>query len=232
MNNFLDRIIIEPFDRLLERLLQFLPDIFIAILIFVTGIALGILLKALSLKVFHAVKLDTIAERAGAVEAMRKGGITEPVSQILARAVAWVTVISFSIISLRTLSVPAIEGILERFILYLPNIFVAAVILFLGYFLANFFGRAALIASVNAGFKLSGLVGRLVKLSIFSLAITMALEQLGIGRETIIIAFAIMFGGVVFALSLAFGLGARDIAKEYLERKMKGEETKDDISHL
>jgi ABC-type phosphate/phosphonate transport system permease subunit len=60
----------------------------------------------------------------------------------------------------------------------------------------------------------------------------MALEQLGIGRETIIIAFAIMFGGVVFALSLAFGLGARDIAKEYLERKMKGNEGKDDISHI
>ncbi len=232
MNNFLDRIIIGPFDRLLERLLQFLPDIFIAILIFVTGIALGLVLRSLSLRVFHAIKLDNISERSGAVEMMQKGGIKEPVSHILARIIGWVTIISFSIISLRTLNVPAIEGILERFILYLPNIFVAGIILFVGYFLANFFGRAALIAAVNAGFRLSGLAGRLVKLSIFSLAVTMALEQLGIGRETIIIAFAIIFGGIVLALSLAFGLGGRDIAKEYLEQKMKGEEAKDDIHHL
>lgn len=232
MNSFIDRIIIEPFERLLERLLQFLPDIFIAVLIFATGILLGLVLKSVSLRVFRAIRIDKISERSGAIEIMQKGGIKEPVSQILARIVGWVTIISFSIISLRTLNVPAIESILERFILYLPNIFVAAVILFLGYFLANFFGRAALIASVNAGFRLSGLVGRLVKLSIFLLAVTMALEQLGIGRETIIIAFAIMFGGVVFALSLAFGLGARDIAKDYLERKMKGEEGKDDISHI
>ncbi len=232
MSNILDRIIIEPFDRLIERLLQFLPDIFVAILIFVTGVALSMVFKLLLSGVFRAVRLDKILEKSGAAEVIRKGGIKEPISHLLARMVGWVTIISFSIISLRTLNFPAIERILERFILYLPNIFIAAIILFLGYFLAIFFGRAALIASVNAGFKLSGLVGRLVKLSIFSLAVTMALEQLGIGRETIIIAFAIMFGGVVFALSLAFGLGARDIAKEYLERKMKGEETKDDISHL
>jgi len=48
-----------------------------------------------------------------------------------------------------------------------------------------------LIASVNAGIKLSGLIGRFVKLAIFLLTVTMALEQLGIGRETMVIAFAI-----------------------------------------
>jgi Mechanosensitive ion channel, conserved TM helix len=232
MNNFFDRVIIEPFDRLLDRLLQFLPDIFIAILVLAAGIVLGLFLKSLSWRLFRAIRLDTISERSGVVEMMRKGGVKEPVSHILARAVGWVTIISFSILSLRMLNVPVIESILERFILYLPNIFVAVVILFLGYFLGNFFGRAALIASVNAGFKLSSLVGRAVKLTIFLLAVTMALEQLGIGRETITIAFAIIFGGIVFALSLAFGLGGRDIAKDYLERKMKGEEGKDDISHL
>jgi hypothetical protein len=60
----------------------------------------------------------------------------------------------------------------------------------------------------------------------------MALEQLGIGRGTIVIAFAVMFGGVVLALALAFGLGGKDIAKEYIEKKIKGEEKKDNIEHL
>ena len=60
----------------------------------------------------------------------------------------------------------------------------------------------------------------------------MALEQLGIGSNTIVIAFAISFGGVVLALSIAFGLGGRDIAKDYLEKKIKGEERKDEISHV
>jgi hypothetical protein len=80
--------------------------------------------------------------------------------------------------------------------------------------------------------KISGMIGELVRLTVFLLSITMSLEQLGIGSETIIIAFAIIFGGAVMALSIAFGLGGRDIAKEYLEKKLRGEEKEDEISHL
>jgi len=232
MNSFLERVVIQPFDRFLERLLEFLPDIMTAILIFVAGIVLGILLKAVFLRIFQAVRIDRFSERSGAVEMMKKGGVTEPVSVILARLLGWATVIIFLILSLQTLNIPAIERIMERFILYLPNVFIAAVIIFFGYFLGNFLGRTALIAAVNAGFRMAGLVAKLVKLSIILLSITMALEQLGIGRETIIIAFAVIFGGFVFALSLAFGLGGRDLAKEFLEKKIRGEETKDEISHL
>jgi hypothetical protein len=232
MNGFLERVIIQPFDRFVERLLAFLPDIMTSILIFVAGIVLGIILKAVFLRFFQAIKIDKFSERSGAVEMMKKGGVKEPVSVILARLLGWVTVISFLILSLRTLNIPAIEQILERFILYLPNVFVAAVIIFLGYFLGNFLGRASLIASVNAGFRMAGMIARFVKLTILLLSMTMALEQLGIGRETIIIAFAVIFGGIVFALSLAFGLGGRDIAKEFLEKKIRGEERKDEINHL
>jgi hypothetical protein len=232
MNNLLDRVVMEPFDRFIERLLTFLPDIMTAVLVLAAGIVLGFILKSLFLRFFHAIKIDKLSERSGAVEMMKKGGVKEPVSAILARLIGWLTVISFVILSLRSLNMPAVERILERFILYLPNLFIAGVIIFFGYFLSNFLGRAALIAAVNAGFKLSGLMARSVKLTIFLLTATMALEQLGIGRETIIIAFAVIFGGVVFALSLAFGLGGRDIAKDFLEKKIKGEEKKDDINHL
>jgi hypothetical protein len=61
----------------------------------------------------------------------------------------------------------------------------------------------------------------------------MALEHLGIGSDTVIIAFAIIFSGVVLALAIAFGLGGRDAARDYLERKLKGAEGDDDqITHL
>ncbi|PIX87350.1 MAG: hypothetical protein COZ31_10795 [Nitrospirae bacterium CG_4_10_14_3_um_filter_44_29] len=184
------------------------------------------------MRLFRTIKLDKFSERSGVVEIIQKGGIREPVSLILSRIIGWLTIISFSILSLYSLEVPAIGQILERFLLYLPNVFVAAVILFFGYFLSNFLGRAALIASVNAGFKASGLMGKFVKLTIFLLAATMALEQLGIGKETIIIAFAIIFGGIVLALAIAFGLGGRNLAKKYLEKKLLKGEDKDDIKHL
>jgi hypothetical protein len=217
----------------LEKVLTFLPDLLSSIFIFISGILLGLILKTIFLRVFRAIRIDRFSERSGFAEMLKRGGIKEPISLLISRIIGWLTIISFSILSLRSLNVPAIERILEKFILYLPNVFVAAVILFIGYLLGNFLGRTALVAAVNAGMKLSGLIGRLVKLTVLLLALTMALEQLGIGRKTIVISFAIIYGGIVLALAIAFGLGGKDVAKEYLEKKIKGEEEKkDEISHL
>lgn len=232
MNNFLQRVIIEPFERFFEKVLQFLPDFLSAILIFALGIVLGFILRAIFLRLFRTIKLDKFSERSGVIELLRKGGIKDSVSVLLAKVIGWITIVIFAIISMRELEIPTVERLFESFLLYLPNVFVAALILLFGYLLGNFFGRAALIASVNAGIKFSGLIGRFVKFTVFILSGTMALEQLGIGRGTIIIAFAIIFGGIVLALAIAFGLGGKDIAMEYLKKKLLKGEEKDDIEHL
>ena len=226
------RVIIEPFEKLYEQVLQFLPNLLASVLLFIVGIAIGGLLRVIAARVLRTVKLDRFAERLGLKEVLDKGGIKDPLSELLSKIIGWLTIITFTVISLRALEVPTVEGLLERFLLYLPNVFAAALILFLGYLLSNFLGRAALIASVNAGLRASGIIGRLVKLTIFTLSVSMSLEQLGIGSSTIVVAFAIIFGGIVLALALAFGLGGRDIAKEYIEKKLTNDEKKDEISHL
>jgi hypothetical protein len=228
-------IIIDSFEQFYRNVLQFLPNFFAFLLILIIGILLGRALHIIFLKIFKAIGLDKFSEKSGVIDLLRRGGIKDSVSILLAKLVRWITIIIFTIIALRALELPTIEGIFEKFLLYLPNVFVAAVILLFGYLLGNFFGRAALIASVNAGIRIAGVIGRFVKFTVFLLAATMALEQLGIGKETIIIAFAIIFGGVVLALALALGLGGKETAKEYIEKKLKGEEEeekKDEISHL
>ncbi|MEW6108566.1 MAG: hypothetical protein AB1632_05250 [Nitrospirota bacterium] len=230
--NIIERVIIEPSERFFENVLQFLPNFLTSALILIIGILIGMAFKRIFLKLFKAVGVDIFLERTGTMELIRKGGIKDPGSVLLSRLIGWIIVFVFAIISLRALDTPAVERLLESFLLYLPNIFVALLILLFGYLLSNFLGRAALIAAVNAGIKISGLIGKFIKFTIFILAATMALEQLGIGRETVVIAFAVIFGGFVLAFAIAFGLGGRDIAKEYLEKKLKGEEKKDEISHL
>jgi Mechanosensitive ion channel, conserved TM helix len=232
MGGFLSRVIIEPLDRSLERVIQFLPSLLTSILILVIGIVIGVLLRVVFLRLFKAVNLDRLSERLGMAEMLHKGGISDTLSTLLSKIIGWLTILVFIIISLSSLDVPAVKRLLEGLFLYLPNVFVAVLILFLGYLLSNFLGRAALIASVNAGIRVSGLIGRVVKFTVFVLSGTMALEQLGIGKETVIIAFAIIFGGIVLAFAISFGLGGRDIAKDYLEKKLLKGEERDDIEHL
>lgn len=231
MNTF-ERIVIEPFERLFEKIVQFLPNLLTSLLVLIVGIVIAALVRTVFIRLFKALHIDKHLERIGLSESLHKGGIKESVSAIIAKGMGWLTLFVFLIMALRAMDVPSVEQLLERLFLYLPNVLIAALVLLFGYMLSNFLGRAALIASVNAGLKVSGMVGKIVRLTVFLLAVTMSLEQLGIGSGTIIIAFAIVFGGVVLALSLAFGLGGRDIAKEYLEKKLKSEEKNDDISYL
>lgn len=230
--NIFHRLITQPVEEFVDKVIQFLPNLFSAIFLLIIGLAFAWVMKNVLARLFRFFKLDEVAERSGISKIVERGGIRGSFSSLLARFAAWVIVLAFVIISLNALNVLAIERLFEKFFLYLPNVFVALLIVIFGAILGNFFGRAALIASVNAGLKVSGLVGKAVKLAIFLFSLSIALEQLGIGKDTVIISFAIIFGGIVFALSIAFGLGGKDIAREYLEKRIKGEDQKDEISHL
>jgi len=231
--NIIERIMVEPLERFYEKLLIFLPNLLTSLILLVFGFLLGVFVKWAFNRIFKAVNLDGLSQKLGMRDALSRSGFKEPLSLIISRILKWLTIITFIIVAMQNLSIPTVEHLVERMFLYLPNIFIAALILILGYILGNFFGRAAIIASVNAGMASAGLIGKAVKFTVFLLSCTMALEQLGIGKDTIVIAFAIVFGGIVFAFSIAFGLGGKDIAGDFLRKKMrepKGEN--DEIDHL
>jgi len=229
---FLERAVTDPLERFLDKVLIFLPNLLSFIVILLMGIVIAWILKKICARLFRAINLDKMFERTGTSGVLAKGGIADPSSVLLSRVIAWITMLVFVIIAFRALDAPAFAQFLDRFLLYIPQVLVAAFIVVIGYLMGVFFGRAALIASVNAGMRTAGLVGRFVKFTVFILACTMALEQLGIGKDTVLVAFAIVFGGVVLAFALAFGLGGSNAAKSFLEKRMKGEGDNDDISHL
>ena len=233
MKDVIDTIITEPLKDFLQQIIAFLQDLLSAIIIFVIGLIGGWILKKILVKILNILGADRFCEKVGIPQGFEKIGIRATPTVIIGRVVYWLVVIIFIIIALHALKVPAIVELLKNLFIYLPNIAVAFLLVFVGFLLGNVLGRAALIASVNAGIKSSGLLANAIKTIMLVIAFAMALEQLGIGRETVIVAFTVIFGGVVFALALAFGLGGRDMAKDYLEKKLRGNSKEDDeLTHL
>jgi hypothetical protein len=232
MEKFLDKVFIEPFNGLLEKISVFLPNLLASLVLIIIGLVIAWILKGIIVRATQFLKLDIISERLGVTQVLQKGGIKEPISRLTGRLVYWVVLISFIIMGLNALKVHAVENLLNRFLLYLPNVIAAVIVVVFGYILGNFLGRATLIASVNAGLTIASLLGEFVKFTVFIIATSMALELLGIGKNTVLVAFAIVFGGVVLAISIAFGLGGKEIAKDYIEQRLKEKEEKDNIEHL
>ena len=228
----MDNIFLEPLKRFVQKIAEFLPNLLTGIIILVIGFFIALFVKRFFAKISIFLKIDRLSEKIGLEHIIKRCGIRDTLSGVIGKAAFWVILISFVIMGLDSLKMLAVENLLEAFWLYLPNVIASVIIIVVGYLLGNFLGRAALIASVNAGLALAGLIGKFVKFTVFIMSATMSLELLGIGKDTVLIAFAIVFGGVVLALSLAFGFGGRDAAKDYIDRMLKEKKDEDDISHI
>ncbi len=227
-----ERLISEPVRGLINRIVEFLPNIFSAVLILVFGLLAGWMTKLVLKKFLMMLKLDAYAERTGLTNLLAKSGLHEPLSTLLARITGGFIVLVFFVVSLSALNIEVIQRLIERLFDFLPNVFIALVVIVLGFILGNFLGRTALIASVNAGIKSAGAIGRSVKYLIVIVSVSMALENLGIGRDTVLVSSCIILSGIVLAFAIAFGLGGRDWAREFIEKKFKGEKSPDDIEHI
>ncbi len=228
--DWLNELLLEPIRIFFREFLAYLPTLTSALIIFILGILLSILMAKILSGILRFTKLDLISQKLSIPDLLRKGGIKDTISKLIGKIFGWVLFILFSLISLRAMKLKPVEQLIERLVLYLPYIFTALLILLFGYLFGNFIGRTILIACVNAGIKTAGIIGRFVKYAVFFFALSVALEQLGIGKDTVLVTFAITFGGVVLALALAFGIGGRDLAKTFMEKRMNGE--KDDIDYL
>jgi hypothetical protein len=106
-------------------------------------------------------------------------------------------------------------------------------ILIVGAVAARFLARSMLIGAVNMQIRSARLLSLAVKWLVLLVAVAMALDHLGIGRSVLLLAFAILFGGIVFAAALAVGLGARDIVSRTIERQLREPPRGDDkVDHV
>jgi hypothetical protein len=135
------------------------------------------------------------------------------------RVVFWTIVLLGLLVGLTAVDANLTQGLATRSLAYLPNVFVAIIVLMVGTFAARFVARGVLIGAVNMQMEHAQLISVGVKWLILVLSAAMALEHLGIGGAIVQLAFAISFGGIVLALALAVGLGSKDVVRRSWERR-------------
>jgi hypothetical protein len=217
MNEFLT-LVLEPFRDVFESFKQFAPNLLAMLTILIVGILGARVLRFLLRKLLIAVKFDSWSDRMGFTVMMRKGDLWTKPTEIVTRLFFWFLVIFTIMIGLGALKVQAVDGLVSQFFLFLPRIFSAVLILFIGYVFAGFLSRTVLIALVNSGSHYAKVLAETVRLLIVVLIFAMALEQLHVAPNIVLAAFSIIFGGIVIALAIAFGAGGIEAARRIIEK--------------
>ncbi|HXE76014.1 MAG TPA: hypothetical protein VNN18_10320 [Candidatus Xenobia bacterium] len=234
MDNLWDRIIAEPLARLWEQTLNYLPTLFEAALVLLVGVLLALIVKEVVWRGLRLLRFDRLADRLGAAPVLDRVGLYRGSSYAAGQLAEGFVLLVTMLLVLNALG-PAGSELVMRFFLYLPNLLIAAVILVVGGVAAGFFGRGALIAAVNARLESARLLAGAVRAFIWLLTIIVVLEQVGIGRTTVMITFGVLFGGLVTAVAVAFGLAGKELAREALTsllKKREREEEEEGVHHL
>ena len=232
MENFIN-VLLDPLKDFWTGFIVFVPKFIAMVNIFAGGVIIAWALKLLLLRTLLAANFDTWADKAGLTAIIRKGDIWGKPSDLSGKILYWFIVIIFLMIGLNALQIQTIDKVVSQFFLYLPRIFSALLIFVIGYVIAGFISRAVLIAAVNSGYHYAKILAEAVRLMLIVFILAMVLEQLSVAPSIVVAAFSIMFGGVVIALAIAFGVGGIDAAKRIIEKgSEEKKEVEKDVEHL
>jgi hypothetical protein len=187
----------------------------------VLGLLVGWLTRVVLTRVVRALGLDALCERGGVTGSLRRAGVLRLPSDLLGLVAFWIIFVLFASVGVDALGAPGGGGATAFLFSFVPPLLMALLIVAVGWLVANFVSQGLLIAAVNAGIPEARVLARAAHWAILLFAVATALTHLGIGKEMVLVAFGITFGGLVFALALAFGLGGRHAARELVERRLR-----------
>ena len=233
MKQFWETALLDPLATLGDQILALLPNLLAMAIILSVGWAAAWVIGLLVQRLLRVIGLDRVSDRVGVSTAMARGGVKSDLSDVIGRAMFWIVLVFAAVAALSALDLQPIRDFAHSFLAYIPQLLMAMLILIAGYLLSNFVSQAVLIAAVNAGLPPARVVAAASRWGVQLVAIAMALEQLGIASNIVAVGFGITLGGVVFAAAIAFGLGAKDLAKDFLESRLS-QRTRppDDLRHL
>ncbi|MDQ2713857.1 MAG: small-conductance mechanosensitive ion channel [Chloroflexota bacterium] len=202
----------------LNLVLTFIPRLLGFLVILLVGwIVATLVSKALTL-LLRKIGFDRMSERIGLTRFEQRMGVKMDSAGILGKIVFWFLLLIFLVPAADALGLPAVSNVLNQLVAYIPNVFVAILVLFLGALAGTVVADLVRGATASANIGNSNLFANIARYAILGFATLIALEQLQIAPALLNELFAALVGAAAIAFGLAFGLGGQDTARKWLNR--------------
>jgi uncharacterized membrane protein YjgN (DUF898 family) len=214
-------LIVEPVTQMLTRIMAYLPVLLGALVILIIGWLVAKGIRQLVDWLLKAVRFDTMADKAGISEILKKGDLKITARDVVSGLVYWLVIIMVLVMVVNALGLPKASDILASLFAYIPKVIAALLVLIVAMFLASFVSGIVRTAAGNSNLPKPEIIAGISRWAIIIFGATISLEELGIAPLLVVTTFNIILGGVCLALAIAFGLGSKDAVAKYLEELKK-----------
>jgi len=204
-------VLLEPGKAVLTQIGQFVVNVLLVIFILIIGWLISKVIKSLVIKLLRAIKLDDISDRIELDSLLAKGGIKYSLSELIGVICYWLALLVTFVVAVNAIGLTVAADLLNKIVLYIPNIIAAIFILIMGMFIAKILSNIVQTAANNAGLSQSNMLSKAVEVMTIIFAVVIALEQLEIGAKIIELTVSIVLASLGLGLALAFGLGCKDL---------------------
>ena len=211
-------VLVKSFQDLGFGVISFIPNLIIAIVIFLAGWVVGSLLGRVIEKAIDAIKVDNALRSAGVEAVLHRAGWKLHSGKFVGMLVEWFVIVAFLIASFEVLGLSQVNIFLQQVVLlYLPQVIVAVLILLVAGVLAQAMQKLVTGAASAAMLSSARFLGSVTKWAIWIFAVLIALNHLGIAAPFVQTLFTGIVVAISVALGLAFGLGGQEHASRFID---------------
>jgi hypothetical protein len=210
-------LVVGPFQQLLSGVLNKVPGVMVAIFLLLVGMLVARGLRTGVEKFLKFVHLDEYTEKIKLNEVLSRLGFGRSPGYILGFLVYWLIILVFLLSAANAVGLTAVSQLLERFVLFVPKLIGAVLVVAGGLLLGHFLGE--IVRNAATANKLQGAVAlsKTARFVVVVFAAIMALDQIGIDTSIITSSFQIILATIGLGVAIAFGLGGRDAAADVIK---------------
>jgi small-conductance mechanosensitive channel len=217
MQNDFIKSVVDSSNSVVGGITGFLPKFAGAVILIALGWLFGSAVGRVIQQLVEISKLDDHLKKSGFDRVLARAGYNLNSGAFLGWLGKLFFIVVFLMAAMQLLGLSQINVFLETVLAYIPQVIVAALMLFIASIAADFFGNLIGGTTKAMGASVAHLLAAVVRWAIWIFAVIIALSQLGIAREFMLTLFTGIVAMLALAGGLAFGLGGKEAAAEFIK---------------
>ena len=197
-------------------IVDFFPRLIAALLFIIAGWIFGAAVGRVVQQIVETIKADEWLRKAGIEKFLASAGYRLNAGIFFGWLAKLFFILVFLVAAFDILGLSQVNSYLTQVLAYIPEVIIAAIILFVASIASDILGDMISGASKAVGSRVSHLLGTMTRSAIWTFAVIMALSQLGIAPQYMYTLFAGFVAMLALAGGLAFGLGGKDAASRLI----------------
>jgi small-conductance mechanosensitive channel len=198
------------------KLAGFLPNLLGAILLLVIGYFVSKMVGFILARALDRAGFNKLSNKVGVTETLVRANVTLGAADIVGKLAFWVIMLTFLVTATEALGLPRVSETIDEFVLYLPKVIAAALILIIGLFVAHFVRDLIRSGAEAIGVEYAKPLASAVYGLLFVVIVSLSIGQLEIDTGLLDTLISILIAAIGIAAALSLGLGAREFAANIL----------------